>query len=113
MMRALLPLSALSILTGIILAVAGFEVNGQAATSGAGGTPGAGLVIAGALMVLVPLLAVAVGLVVMFIRDEIREYPAQKTTMPSLHPMTADMATSEYERQLIKTLQRVRDDPRP
>ena len=113
MMRVLLPASALSIVTGIVLAITGFVNNTQAVQEGIAGSPWGWVAAAGVLMVLVPLLAVAVGLVVMFIRDEIREYPVQKTTMPSLHPMTADMATSEYERQLIKTLQGVRDDPRP
>jgi TRAP-type C4-dicarboxylate transport system permease small subunit len=113
MIRVLLPASALSILAGIILAITGFVNNTQAVQEGTADSPWPWVATAGVLMVLVPLLAVAAGLVVMFIRDEIRQYPAQKTTMPSLHPMTAEMAASEYERQLIKTLQGVRDDPRP
>jgi hypothetical protein len=69
--RAAVALGGGSIALGSLAVLLGSLANGSAATSGGGGTPGAGFMIAGALMIGVPLLCVAIAIIRSVIRSAV------------------------------------------
>jgi hypothetical protein len=93
--KTIVLLSLASVLLGLILAVTGFEMDGQAAGLGDGGMPGGWPLAIGLTMFLVPLLAGAGWLLVEFAKfsaEEARQCRAWKKTLTPQELMAVNMA---------------------